>query len=161
MFGKQKQQNSTIIGRGARFSGTLELEGAVHIEGACEGVIRAQGPLSVGPHGSMVGDLIASFVAVAGRVEGTVVAHEVLHVLRSGGVKGEVYYGRLQVDPGGTIAGRSFQGAPPEVATAPAALPPASELEDAELEETRDEESGVKSLFPNAGREAPNAVNQR
>jgi cytoskeletal protein CcmA (bactofilin family) len=109
MFSK-RTDNTTIIGRGARFNGTLELEGAVHIEGQCEGSIRAKGQLSVGANGSALGELAGSTVLVAGRVEGTVIASEVLHVLPTGNLKGEAFYQRLQVDPGGIIDGSSHQG---------------------------------------------------
>ena len=113
MFGKQSGSSTTIIGRGARFVGTLELQGAVHVEGHCEGTLRAHGQLSVGPHGSVVGELAGQTVMVAGQVEGTVVAQETLHVLKTGGVKGDAYYGRLRVDGGGVIDGRTRQGPPP------------------------------------------------
>ena len=113
MFGKQSGSSTTIIGRGARFVGTLDLEGAVHIEGRCEGTVRAQGHLSVGPRGSVVGELAGRMVTIAGQVEGTVVAQETLHVLKTGGMKGDAYYGRLKVDCGGVIDGRTHQGPPP------------------------------------------------
>ena len=120
MFGKSKSSNTTIIGRGARFVGTLELEGAIHIEGRCEGTIRARGHLSVGTQGSVVGELAGNQVAIAGKVEGTVVAKETLHVLPTGALQGDVFYGRLQVDYGGVMDGRSHQGAPAAEADSPA-----------------------------------------
>ena len=58
MFGKRSNQtNTTIIGQGSRFVGTLELEGAAHIEGQCEGTIRAENQLTIGPHGTVSGEL--------------------------------------------------------------------------------------------------------
>ena len=111
MFGKANSGSTTIIGRGARFVGTLELEGAAYIEGRCEGTVRAQGELSVGPHGSVLGELAGKVVLVAGQVEGTIVAQENLHLFKTGSLKGDAYYGRLQVDYGGVIDGQSHQGA--------------------------------------------------
>jgi len=148
MFGKRSSSSTTVIGRGARFVGTLELEGPVHIEGNCEGAIRAQGELSIGPHGSVIGEVTGNVVTIAGRVEGTVVATQSLHVLPTGGLKGDVYYGRLQVDSGGVIDGQSHQGAPP----------PALGAGEQDAEYIADEESGVvakqlqpTSVFPAIG----------
>ncbi|MBN1610105.1 MAG: polymer-forming cytoskeletal protein [Polyangiaceae bacterium] len=111
MFGKGNNGSTTIIGRGARFVGTLELEGAAYVEGRCEGTVRAKGELSVGPQGSVFGELVGKVVLIAGQVEGTVIAQERLHVFKTGSLKGDAYYGRLQVDSGGVIDGQSHQGA--------------------------------------------------
>jgi len=113
MFGKkQNNGNTTIIGRGAKFVGTLELDGSVLVEGHCDGTIRTQGQLSIGPNGTIEGELKGKTVSVGGKVRGLVVAEETLHVLSSGSLEGEVFYGKLRVDSGGIIDGRSHQGAP-------------------------------------------------
>ena len=146
MFGKKIQPgNTTIIGKGARFTGTLQLEGAVLIEGHCEGTLRTSGELSVGAAGHVSGEIAGKSVAVAGRVEGLIVASETLLVLSGGHVEGEAYYGKLKVDAGGVIDGRSHQGRPPERQSN--SIPPVA-----------DEESGVLrtadrsvSAFPAAG----------
>ena len=138
MFGKRSSNSTTVIGRGARFVGTLELEGPIHIEGNCEGAIRAQGELSIGPQGSVLGEVTGNVVTIAGRVEGTVVANQSLRVLPTGGLKGDVYYGRLQVDSGGIIDGRSHQGSPP----------PALGAGEPESEYLVEEQSGVVETRP-------------
>jgi cytoskeletal protein CcmA (bactofilin family) len=144
MFSK-RSDNTTIIGRGARFNGTLELDGAVHIEGQCEGSIRAKGQLSVGANGSAVGELMGSTVLVAGRVEGTVIANEVLHVLPTGNLKGEAFYQRLQVDGGGVIDGSSHQR---PLAGSVLALEAGHDPADASAERTGVVESRIKSVRP-------------
>lgn len=143
MFGKRNRNNTTIIGRGARFFGTLELEGAAYIEGRCEGTLRAQGPLSVGSSGSVVGELMGNVVSIAGHVEGTVVAEQTLHVFKNGSVKGDAYYGRLQVDSGGVIDGQTHQG-PRTVAEAVSQSVPS--LEDGCVEQTGVIEAKVRPI---------------
>ena len=147
MFGKRSSvSNTTIIGRGARFSGSLELEGSVLVEGHCEGTIRTGGQLSVGPDGSVVGELSGNTVSVAGRVQGIIVASETLHVLTTGSLDGEVFYGKLQVDSGGVIDGHSHQGTRPPVR--------ASMVPSAGGESVADDASGIivaarpTSVFP-------------
>lgn len=115
MFNKSNHSSgsTTVIGRGARFTGSLELEGEIHIEGQCEGTIRAKAGISIGSQGSMSGELSGGAVVIAGRAEGTIAAKETLHVLKSGNLRGDIYYGQLMVDPGGVIDGTSHQGTPP------------------------------------------------
>jgi len=157
MFGKRSNStssNTTIIGRGARFTGTLELEGDVHIEGQCDGTIRAQAQLSVGPHGSVSGEISGSVVVIAGRVEGTAIAKETLHILNSGSLQGDVFYGRLQVDPGGVIDGSSHHGPPASMLTASMAPSGPRELEEGSYDDGRvlEARSKLSSVAPPEGR---------
>ena len=165
MFGKRSNNtssNTTIIGRGARFTGTLELEGDVHIEGQCDGIIRAQAQLSVGPHGSVTGEISGSVVVIAGRVEGTAVAKETLHVVKSGSLQGDVFYGRLQVDSGGVMDGSTHHGPPPSMLTGSVAPDAPRELEEGSYDESRVFESRPKlsSVAPTEGRRS-NAPGRR
>jgi len=140
MFGKRSSNqtsNTTIVGRGAHFTGTLEVEGDVHVEGQFDGTIHAQAQLSIGPHGSVKGELSGGVVIIAGRVEGKTIAQETLHVLSSGSLQGDIFYGRLQVDSGGVIDGRTHQGAPTPMLTASATLETAHEPETEPREESR------------------------
>src|SRR5512133_499365 len=146
--------NTTLIGRGARFTGTLEIEGSVHIEGQCEGTIRAQSQLSIGPNGTATGELSGSTVVIAGRVEGTVSAKETLHVLKTGSLRGEVFYGQLQVDSGGVIDGRTHQGPLPAQLAAGSAPQVAPELPDGLEEQSHiiDTRPKLSSFAPPAAR---------
>jgi cytoskeletal protein CcmA (bactofilin family) len=139
MFGKRHSHsnNITVIGRGARFTGTLELEGDVHVEGQCEGKILAQGQLSIGPHGSLRGELAGGVVVIAGNVEGTLIANERLHVTKTGNLRGEVFYGQLQVDPGGVIDGKAQKGPSPSLTKASAAPDASSNLDAASQDPSR------------------------
>jgi cytoskeletal protein CcmA (bactofilin family) len=168
MFGKHSNHgngnNTTIIGRGARFKGTLELEGDVLIEGQCEGIIRSEAQLSIGPHGSVSGELSGGVVVIAGRVEGTAIAKETMHVLNTGCLQGDVFYGQLQVDSGGIIDGRSHQGAPPgmgatNLAPEAARQPEEDSHDDSVIIDTRAKLSSVAP--PAAGVARSNAPGRR
>jgi cytoskeletal protein CcmA (bactofilin family) len=158
MFGQRSNSGSTtIIGRGARFTGTLELEGDVHIEGQCDGTIRAKAQLSVGRNGSVTGELSAGVVIIAGRVEGTAIANETLHVLPNGSLKGDAFYGRLQVDSGGVVDGRTHQGPPPPMLTASVASETSHQRNDSLHDESSvfDASPRVNGAPPLASEEAP------
>lgn len=125
MFNSKKIRDLTVIGHDARFEGTLQLKGAVHIEGEFEGTLEAEGEVSVGPSGRFMGEMIGDRIAVAGKSEGTLVARGQLHVLKTGSALGDIFYQALQVDAGGVVDGALHAGSPgagdPELE--PAALP--------------------------------------
>ena len=91
-------------------------------------------------------------MVIAGRVEGTVVADERLHVLKNGSVQGDVYYGKLQVDSGGVIDGRSHHGPRPDSAV--------SELAQ-DTEQARYDESGLIDARPKLSSVRPAAADVR
>jgi cytoskeletal protein CcmA (bactofilin family) len=66
--------------------------------------------VSVGPTGSVIGDVMADELAVGGRVEGNVTARKHLYVAATGAVCGELCYGTLQVERGAVLDGRALKG---------------------------------------------------
>ncbi len=155
MFGKRGTAgNTTVIGRGARLVGTIELEGEVYIEGECEGTVRTRSHLGLGAGGSVRGELRGKTVSIAGKVLGSIIAEETLHVTSTGAVEGEVFYGKLDVKPGGVIDGKTHQGAP---ASSDVSVPALEEEVAEEVAAVADEPSGIMkatrsvSSFPQVG----------
>ena len=94
----------TVIGRGSRVAGTLRLKGRVQIDGEVEGHVFADdGHVSIGPSGSVVGELSAAELVVGGRVEGKVRVTGLVHVVQGGSAIGALQYASIQVDRGGTL----------------------------------------------------------
>ena len=114
MFGNKSKGNAstepTVIGRGTLIEGTIRVSGRVQVDGQIDGTLLAEGPVSVGPSGSIVGEVSAHELAVGGRVEGKVNVREHLHVAPNGICRGEVRYGSLQVDRGGVLDGSTAHG---------------------------------------------------
>jgi cytoskeletal protein CcmA (bactofilin family) len=113
MFGNKSKNAATeptVIGRGTLIEGTLRVSGRVQVDGAIDGMLVAEGPVSVGPSGSIIGEVVAHELAVGGRVEGKVSVREHLHVAPNGVCRGEVRYGSLQVDRGGVLDGSTAHG---------------------------------------------------
>lgn len=108
MFGKkQASTNITIIAVGSTVEGTLRVRGMLQVDGHVEGTLIAEGHVSVGPEGKIVGDITADDLSVGGRVEGTLSARGHLHVLATGVVSGSARYTTLEVDRGGVMDGRA------------------------------------------------------
>jgi cytoskeletal protein CcmA (bactofilin family) len=136
MFGKKSTSSAepTVIGRGAIVEGTIRLSGHIQIDGHIEGKLEVDGQVSVGPNGSINGEVSADELIIGGKVEGKATARAHLHVASGGAVRGEVRYGSLQIDRGGLIDGRTGHGqtaeggsaardSEPEERHAPPALP--------------------------------------
>jgi cytoskeletal protein CcmA (bactofilin family) len=109
MFGKRQQAapSITVIAAGSVVEGTLRVKGMLQLDGTIQGTLIAEGQVSVGPEGKILGDVQADNLTIAGRIEGTVNARGHLHVLASGVVQGGARYASLEVDRGGIMDGRA------------------------------------------------------
>jgi cytoskeletal protein CcmA (bactofilin family) len=103
----------TVIGKGTVIEGTMRVSGRVQIDGKIDGTLIAEGHVSVGPDGSVLGELSAAELAVGGHVEGQISVRGHLHVAPQGIARGEMRYGSLQVDRGGVIDGSTAHGEDP------------------------------------------------
>ena len=114
MFGSKNKTSAatepTVIGRGTVIEGTVRVSGRVQVDGQIDGSLIAEGHVSVGPHGSILGEVVAHELAVGGRVEGKVSVRENLHIAPQGVCRGDVRYGSLQVDRGGVLDGSTAHG---------------------------------------------------
>ena len=100
----------TVIGKGTMIQGTVKVSGRVQIDGQIDGTLVAEGHVSVGPTGSILGEVYAEELAVGGKVEGKVNVKNHLHIAPGGTARGEMRYGSLQVDRGGVIDGSTAHG---------------------------------------------------
>lgn len=110
MFGSKKThpQEPTLIGKGAVIEGTVRVYGPVQVDGQIDGALLAEGHVSVGPTGSVVGELVAEELALGGRVDGRIQVRNHLYIAPGASARGEVRYGTLQVDRGGVIDGSTL-----------------------------------------------------
>lgn len=109
MFGKKQRGPAavTVIAAGSVIEGTLRVRGMLQVDGVIEGMLVAEGHVSVGPDGRIMGEVSADDLSIGGKVEGTIRARGHLHVLSTGTVRGEARYASLEVDRGGTMDGRA------------------------------------------------------
>lgn len=108
-----KPQDNTVIAKGITFTGTLEGEGIVQIEGRLEGEIKLKGSVTVATTGEVKGPITADSVRVAGEVTGSITAREHLCLERTGSIHGDVSTCSLVVE-NGRLDGSSKMLQPPE-----------------------------------------------
>lgn len=102
----------TFIGTGALFQGTLRLKGDFCIDSEFHGCLSTNGSLTVGPSGSVEGDIRAREVIVAGAVVGDIVARSQL-ILRSGArLHGNVETACLEIERHAYFNGRTAMTRP-------------------------------------------------
>ena len=106
-------QDNTVIAKGITFTGVIEGEGIVQIEGRLEGEIKLKGSDTVATTGEVQGPITADAVRVAGEVTGSITAREHLCLERTGSIHGDVSTCSLVVE-NGRLDGSSKMLVPPE-----------------------------------------------
>lgn len=86
----------------------------LEVYGYVEGDIAAE-EVSVGPGGRLCGRLRADHVDVLGIVEGDVAVRHLITIRGSGNVSGDVQYGRMSLEAGGSLSA-SVRNVPPHLA---------------------------------------------
>jgi len=113
MFGTKGRAASgdpTVIGKGTVVEGSVRVSGPVQVDGRIDGALIADGEASIGPTGSVLGDVFADDLMIGGLVDGSVSVRDHLHVAPGGRMTGEARYGSLQIDRGGVLAGSALHG---------------------------------------------------
>lgn len=113
IFNKPDQQtniqtNSTIISSSTKIEGTITSKCALHIDGTHEGIINANGTVTIGPSGKINGDLAANRLTVTGLFHGTADCENV-EILVGGTLKGKVISNNLTIDQKCTFEGESVK----------------------------------------------------
>lgn len=111
MAGELSAKSTTIIGAGTIINGDIESEGDIRIDGTLHGNLFAKAKIFIGQDGSVQGDLHGQHADVLGKVTGQLKIKELLQLLGKGNVEGDIYAGRLQVEPTASFNGRCHMGA--------------------------------------------------
>ena len=137
MFGKKvvAQEIASLIGAGTTVTGDVNFSGGLRVDGVVRGAVRCcdgekgGGMLVISEHGTIEGEVRASHIVVAGRVQGPVHASVLIELQPKARVQGDVQYRALEMHHGAVVeglmvhisaeAGRS--GVLPKLAPAPVA----------------------------------------
>ncbi len=97
----------TIISSGVRMKGNLSSDGDIAVDGVLAGNIVSGGHVAVGVNGRIGGNIKATTVQIAGRVDGNVIAGDSLSLMESAQLRGDIDTGRLEVEMGAIFIGAS------------------------------------------------------
>jgi len=110
VFGREKQPVSldrieVTVGPTANFSGDLECDGIVKIDGIYQGSIKTAGNVIISEKGRVDADIEAQNVSVSGQAKGSIIAKGRLEILSTGRVWADVTVKSFLLDDGGKLHG--------------------------------------------------------
>jgi cytoskeletal protein CcmA (bactofilin family) len=107
MFTNNKSANpkiETIVGPGTEMEGNIRTTESLRIDGKIKGEIHAE-TVMIGENGVVLGDVSGTRVTIAGKVKGNVSASQVLELLPTGHVLGDICSNKLVISDGATFEG--------------------------------------------------------
>ncbi len=96
---------NTIIGKDTVFTGTLEVKGALRVDGTVKGKIICPDTVTVGASGSVEADLEVTNAVVAGKMNGNIVASEQIELQAKCEVDGDLKTPSLIIEQGAIFCG--------------------------------------------------------
>lgn len=110
-FDAQAGNASTLIGAGTTITGDLESNGDIRIDGVLKGNLKAKAKIIVGAEGVVEGNLEGLQADIMGNVTGSIKVQELLFLHGKTKVNGDIYAGKLQVEPTAVFNGSCHMGA--------------------------------------------------
>ena len=100
----------SIISDGTEFKGNVKTSAEIQIDGGLNGNVKADKVL-IGINGNVRGNITAQFLRICGKIEGEIKA-EILHLVKTASVKGNVYKKTISIEPGAKLIGNinEFEG---------------------------------------------------
>ena len=102
---------STMIGTGTTITGDLESNGDIRIDGTLIGNLRGKAKIIIGADGIVQGNIEGLQADIMGHVTGTIKVQELLYLHGKTEVKGDIYAGKLQIEPTAIFNGKCHMGA--------------------------------------------------
>jgi len=103
--------STTIIGAGTTITGDIESTGDIRIDGTLLGNVIARAKVLIGAEGNVEGAIRGRNADVLGKVTGQMDIKEVLQLRGKCNVDGDIFAGKLEVEPSATFNGRCHMGA--------------------------------------------------
>ena len=102
---------NTIIGAGTAITGDINSNGDIRIDGSLTGNLTAKAKILIGPEGVVEGDINCQQADVLGKVVGKIHVKDILNLRGKATVNGDVFTGKLQIEPTVTFNGHCHMGA--------------------------------------------------
>lgn len=109
--GEVTGSGTTIIGAGTVIKGDIESNGDIRIDGTLVGNITSTAKILIGTEGVVQGDMNGEQADILGNVSGKIKIIDLLQLRGNASVKGDIYAGKLQIEPSVTFNGQCHMGA--------------------------------------------------
>ena len=97
--------NTSLIGSGTSLKGDITSNADLRIDGTLIGNIVSTAKIIIGANGTVEGDISGQVADVSGNVSGTIKVQDLLQLKANSVVKGNIYAGKLQIDPAAIFNG--------------------------------------------------------
>jgi cytoskeletal protein CcmA (bactofilin family) len=101
---------TTLIGQGTTLKGDISSKSDLRIDGTIIGNINSGAKIIIGTSGVVEGDISGAQADISGKVSGNIKAKELLQLRGECIVAGNLYAGKLQVEPSATFNGQCHMG---------------------------------------------------
>lgn len=102
--------SATIIGAGTTITGDIISSGDIRIDGTLVGNVKSKARVLIGQDGIVEGDVMGQNADITGKVTGSVKVQELLQLRGKSIVAGEIYTGKLEVEPTASFNGSCHMG---------------------------------------------------
>ena len=102
---------TTLISAGTNLKGDISSSSDLRIDGTIIGNIHSSAKIVIGSNGIVEGDISGNQADIVGKVTGNIRAKELLQLRGESVVTGNLYAGKLQVEPSATFNGQCHMGA--------------------------------------------------
>jgi len=106
MFHKNTEKLESFIGCNSAFKGNVDSKGTLRVDGVVEGNINADWVV-VGETAHIIGNIIARGIVVGGKIDGNLMAKEIVEIKNKGYINGEIMSKKLVIAEGGIFDGKS------------------------------------------------------
>ena len=102
---------TTLISSGTTLKGDISSNSDLRIDGTIIGNISSSSKIVIGSSGIVEGDITGNQADIVGKVSGNIRAKELLQLRGECVVTGNLYAGKLQIEPSATFNGQCHMGA--------------------------------------------------
>ena len=102
---------TTLISAGTTIKGDISSNADLRIDGTIIGNINSNAKIVIGSSGVVEGDIFGNHADIVGKTSGTIKVKELLQLRGECVVNGNIYAGKLQVEPSATFNGQCHMGA--------------------------------------------------
>ncbi len=104
--------SQTLIGKGAKLTGDMEIYGTLRLDGEMSGSITSKSRVVLGDTAKLIGNLLAQSAEISGEIEGKIDIVETLTLKPSAVIKGDIACNKLIIEPGATFNGKCDMSQP-------------------------------------------------
>jgi cytoskeletal protein CcmA (bactofilin family) len=102
---------TTLISAGTTIKGDINSNADLRIDGTVVGNINSSAKIVIGKSGVVEGDILGIHADIVGKISGNIRVKELLQLRGECVVNGNIFAGKLQVEPTATFNGQCHMGA--------------------------------------------------